>query len=152
MGTNLTFEKTFLCFELKVDLPEMITDHLFWKNSARDESDLYRFSKKTEFQSNSVAGRKKTRTVEINYRRNKGTLRKLRKDHFTSAPGIVRFLSENPKDICDKIRLTTKNQIGGNGLKRFDVVNSTEIGKLLEILCNTTTEKKLRSILINIKV
>ena len=127
-GNMLTFRDTDKQFELKGDLLKMITNTKYNVNlaSLADKKLMYDFAKEMHFDQNAV-GNKSTRDR---------TLIKLLKSPglMVSASGISKttFLSSNPDELCDRLKLLLQEKHAGNN---SDIINEEIIvilDKLLE--------------------
>ena len=136
----LTFRDTGKEFELKGDLLKMITNNNYNVDHASlaDKKLLYDFAKEMHFDLKAV-GKKSTRGR---------TLIKLLKSPAIMASGVsnIIFLSSDPNELCDRLRLLLLEKHGGNN---SDIINDEIVAivdKLLEYKC--ISEKQHKQILI----
>ena len=121
----LTFRGTNKQFELKGDLLEMITNSKFNVDlaSLSDKKLMYDFAKEMHFDTKAL-GKKSTRDK---------TLIKLLKSPAIMASGVTTiFLSENPDELCDRLKLLLQEKQAGNN---SDIINDEIVAivdKLLE--------------------
>ena len=127
-GNMLTFRDTNKQFELKGDLLEMITNSKFNVDlaSLSDKKIMYDFAKEMHFDTKAL-GKKSTRDK---------TLIKLLKSPAIMASGVTTiFLSENPDELCDRLKLLLQEKQAGNN---SDIINDEIVAivdKLLEYKC-----------------
>ena len=131
----LTFRDTGKVFELKGDLLKMITNKNFNVNlaSLQDKNLMYDFAKEMIFDTK-AQGRKSTRG---------STLIELLKTPAIMASGVTTiFLSENPDELCDKLKLLLQETQAGNNSNIINEEIIAIVDKLLEYKCITkkTTE------------
>ena len=134
----LTFRDTGKEFELKGDLLKMITNKNYNVNHASlsDKKLMYEFAKEMHFDERRV-GNKSTRDrtlIELPY--SPGLM--------VSASGILKtiFLSSNPNELCDRLRLLIQEKQAGNN---SDIINQEIVAivdKLLEYKCISKKEHK----------
>ena len=132
----LTFRDTNKQFELKGDLLKMITN----KNynvalaSLSDKKLMYDFAKEMHFDERRV-GNKSTRDK---------TLIKLLKSPAIMASGISRtiFLSSNPNELCDRLKLLLQEKRAGNNSNIINEEIVAIIDKLLEYKCISKKQHK----------
>ena len=130
-GNMLTFRDTNKQFELKGDLLEMITNSNFNVDlaSLADKKLMYDFAKEMHFDLN-APGNKSTRDRKLIKLLNSPGL-------MVSASGVSKtiFLSENPNELCDRLKLLLQERQAGNN---SDIINDEIIAindKLLEYKC-----------------
>ena len=134
-GNMLTFRDTNKQFELKGDLLEMITSTKFNVDlaSLSDKKLMYDFAKEMHFDVK-AQGNKSTRDRK---------LIKLLESPPIMASGITTiFLSENPNELCDRLKLLLQEKQAGNN---SDIINQeivAIIDKLLEYKCITKKQHK----------
>ena len=137
-GNMLTFRDTNNQFELKGDLLEMITNSKFNVDlaSLSDKILMYDFAKEMHFDTKAL-GKKSTRDK---------TLIKLLKSTglIVSASGISKtiFLSSNPNELCDRLKLLLQEKHAGNN---SDIINEEIVAivdKLLEYKCISKKQHK----------
>ena len=139
----LTFRDTNKQFELKGDPLEMITNSKYNVDlaSLADKKLMYDFAKEMNFDQKAI-GKKSTRDK---------TLIKLLKSPglMVSASGVSKtiFLSSDPDELCDRLKLLLQEEYGGNN---SDIINDESVAiidKLLEYKC--ISKKQHKQILIN---
>ena len=130
-GNMLTFRDTNKQFELKGDLLEMITNSKFNVDlaSLSDKKLMYDFAKEMHF-GPKASGNKSTRDRKLIKLLNSPGL-------IVSASGISKtiFLSSDPKELCDRLKLLLQEKHAGNN---SDIINEeivVIIDKLLEYKC-----------------
>ena len=137
-GNMLTFRDTNKQFELKGDLLEMITNSKFNVDlaSSSDKKLMFDFAKEMHFDTKAL-GKKSTRDK---------TLIKLLKSPglIVSASGISKtiFLSSDPNELCDRLKLLLQEKHGGNN---SDIINQEIVAivdKLLEYKCISKKQHK----------
>ena len=138
----LTFRDTNKQFELKGDLLEMITNSKFNIDlaSLTDKKLMYDFAKEMHFDPK-ASGNKSTRDRKLIKILNSPGL-------MVSASGVSKtiFLSSNPNELCDRIKLFLQEKQAGNS---SDIINdeiNAIVDKLLEYKC--ISRKQHRQILI----
>ena len=137
-GNMLTFRDTNKQFELKGDLLEMITNGKFNVDlaSLSDKKLMYDFVKEMHFDPK-ASGNKSTRDRKLIKLLNSPGL-------IVSASGITKtiFLSSNPNELCDRLKLLLQEKHGGNN---SDIINEEIVAivdKLLEYKCISNKEHK----------
>ena len=145
-GNMLTFRDTNKQFELKRDLLEMITNGKFNVDlaSLSDKKLMYDFAKEMHFDPK-ASGNKSTRDRKLIKLLNSPGL-------IVSASGVSKtiFLSSDPNELCDRIKLLLQEKQAGNN---SDIINDeivVIIDKLLEYKC--ITKKQHNQILIKCKL
>ena len=134
----LTFRDTNKQFELKGDLLKMITNKNYNVNHASlsDKKLMYDFAKEMHFDERRV-GNKSTRDRTLIKLLNSPGL-------MVSASGVskTRFLSSDPNELCDRLKLLLQEKQAGNN---SDIINDEIIAivdKLLEYKCISKKEHK----------
>ena len=132
----LTFRDTNKQFELKGDLLKMITNKNYNVNHASlsDKKLMYNFAKEMHFDERRV-GNKSTRDK---------TLINLLNSPAIMASGITKtiFLSSNPNELCDRLKLLLQEKHAGNN---SDIINEEIVAivdKLLEYKCISKKQHK----------
>ena len=137
-GNMLTFRDTNEQFELKGDLLEMITNSKYNVDlaSLTDNKLMYDFAKEMHFDQKAV-GKKSARDR---------TLIKILKSPglMVSASGVSKtiFLSSDPDELCDRLKLLLQEKHGGNN---SDLINDEIVAivdKLLEYKCISKKQHK----------
>ena len=134
----LTFRDTNNQFELKGDLLEMITNSKFNVDlaSLSDKKLMYDFAKEMYFDTKAL-GKKSTRDK---------TLIKLLKSPglIVSASGISKtiFLSSDPNELCDRLKLLLQEKHGGNNSDLINQEIVAIVDKLLEYKCISKKQHK----------
>ena len=134
----LTFRDTGKEFELKGDLLKMITNKNYNINHASlsDKKLMYVFAKEMHFDERAL-GNKSTRDRTLIKLLNSPGL-------MVSASGIPKtiFLSSDPNELCDRIKLLLQEKHAGNN---SDIINQEIVAivdKLLEYDCISKKEHK----------
>ena len=137
-GNMLTFRDTNKQFELKGDLLEMITNSKFNVELAilADKNVMFDFAKEMKFDTKAV-GNKSTRDRTLIKLLNSPGL-------MVSASGVSKtiFLSSDPNELCDRIKLLLREKKTGNN---SDIINEeivVIIDKLLEYKCINKKQHK----------
>ena len=130
-GNMLTFRDTNKQFELKGDLLEMITNSKFNVDlaSLSDKKIMYDFAKEMHFDPK-ASGNKSTRDRKLIKLLNSPGL-------MVSASALSKtiFLSSDPNELCDRLKLLVQEKHAGNS---SDIINNeivTIVDKLLEYKC-----------------
>ena len=134
-GNILTFRDTGKKFELTGDLLEMITNSKYNANlaSLADKKLMYDFAKEMNFDLKAV-GKKSTR-----YK----TLIKLLESPAIMASGVTTiFLSENPDELCNRLKLLLQEKQAGNNSDKINDEIVAIVDKLLEYKCISKKEHK----------
>ena len=127
-GNILTFRDTNKQFELKGDLLKMITNTKFNVDlaSLSDKKLMYNFAKEMHFDLK-APGNKSTRDRKLS---------KLLESPAIMASGVTTiFLSENPNELCDRLKLLLQEKQAGNNSDLFNEEIVVIIDKLLEYKC-----------------
>ena len=132
----LTFRDSNKQFELKGVLLKMITNKNYNVDlaSLQDKKIMYDFAKEINFDTKAL-GNKSTRDR---------TLIKLLKSPAIIASGVPKtiFLSSDPKELCDRLRLLLQEKHAGNN---SDIINDEIVAlvdKLLEYKCISKKQHK----------
>ena len=138
-GNMLTFRDTNKEFELKGDLLKMITSTKFNVDlaSLSDKKLMYDFAKETHFDLK-APGNKSTRDRKL--------INLLESPDIMASGITMIFLSENPNELCDRLKLSLQEKHAGNN---SDIINDeivVIIDKLLDYRC--ISKKQHRQILI----
>ena len=146
-GNMLTFRDTNKQFELKRDLLEMITNSKFNFDlaSLQDKKLMYDFAKEMHFDQKAVGNKSIRDRKLIKLLKSPGLM--------VSASGVSKtiFLSSDPNELCDKIKLLLQEKHAGNN---FDIINDEIVAivdKLLEYKCITKKQHKQILIKCNLK-
>ena len=124
----LTFRDTGKVFELKVDLLKMITKKIYNVNlaSLADKKLMYDFAKEKNFDTK-AQGRKSTRdSTLINLLKSPGLMVSASEFSHTI------YLSSDPDELCDRLKLLTQEKHAGKKSDRINQVIVAIIDKLLE--------------------
>ena len=134
----LTFRDTGKEFELKGDLLKMITNKNYNVNHASlsDKKLMYEFAKEMYFNERRVGNKSTRHRTLIELLNSPGLM--------PSASGVSKtiFLSSNPNELCDRLKLILKEKQAGNS---SDLINDeivAIIDKLLEYKCITKKRHK----------
>ena len=137
-GNMLTFRDTNKQFELKGDLLEMITNSKFNVDltSLQEKKLMYDFAKEMHFDTK-APGNKSIRDRKLIKLPNSPGL-------MVSASGVSKtiFLSSDPNELCDRIKLFLQEKHAGNN---SDIINDEIVvimDKLLEYKCITKKQHK----------
>ena len=127
-GNMLTFRDTIKQFELKGDLLEMITNNKFNVDlaSLSDTKFMYGFAKEMHFDPE-ASGNKSTRDRKLIKLLNSPGL-------MLSASGLSKtiFLSSDPYELCDRIKLLLQEKHAGNNSDKINDEIVIIVDKLLE--------------------
>ena len=137
-GNMLTFRDTNKQFELKGDLLEMITNSKFNVDlaSLSDKKLMYDFAKEMHFDLN-APGNKSTRDRKLIKLLNSPGL-------LVSASGVSKtiFLSSDPDELCDRLKLLLQEKHAGNNSDIIDQEIVAIVEKLLEYKCISKKQPK----------
>ena len=137
-GNMLTFRDTNEQFELKGGLLEMITNSKFNVDlaSSSDKKLMYDFAKEMKFDTKAV-GNKSIRDRKLIKSLNSPGLK-------VSASGISKtiFLSSDPNELCDRIKLFLQEKQGGNNSIIINDEIVAKVAKLLEYKCISKKQHK----------
>ena len=132
-GNMLTFRDTNKQFKLKGDLLEMITNSKFnvLLASLADKKLMYEFAKEMHFDAR-AQGNKSTRDRK---------LKKLLKSPAIMASGVSKtiFLSSDPDELCDRLKLLLQEKHGGNN---SDLINNEIVAIVDKLLVYKCISKK----------
>ena len=132
----LTFRDTNKQFELKGDLLKMITNKNYNIDlaSLSDKKLMYDFAKEMHFDQRRI-GNKSTRDK---------TLLKLLNSPTIKASGIskTKFLSSDPNELCDRLKLLLQEKHAGNNSNIIDEEIVAILDKLLEYKCLSKKQHK----------
>ena len=131
----LTFRDTNKSFKLDGDLLEKMTNYDFKvsHSSPKDKKLLYEFAKEMNFNIKE-RGRKSDRDKEII---------KILKSLAVLAYGFTTvFSSENPDEVCDRLRLLLQEIQAGNNSDLINMEIFVIVDKLLEYKCLTKKQRK----------
>ena len=132
----LTFRDTNKQFELRGDLLKMITNKNYNVNHASlsDKKLMYAFAKEVHFDERRV-GNKSTRDR---------TLINLLNSPAILGSGISKtiFLSSDPNDLCDRLKLILQEKNAGNNSNLIDEEIVAIVDKLLEYKCISKKQHK----------
>ena len=137
-GNMLTFRDTNKQFELKGDLLEMITNSKFNADlaSLSDKKLMYDFAKEMHFDPK-ASGNKSTRDRKLIKLLNSPGL-------IVSASGVSKtiFLSSDPDELCDRLKLLLQEKHSGNNSNLIDEEIVAIVDKLLEYKCISKKQHK----------
>ena len=132
----LTFRDSDKVFELKGELLKMITNKNYNVNHASlsDKKLMYNFAKEMNFDKSRV-GNKSTRDR---------TLISLLNSPAIMASGISKtiFLSSDPNELCDRLKLLLQEKNAGNNSNRINDEIVAIVDKLLEYKCISKKQRK----------
>ena len=145
-GNILTFRDTGKEFELKGDLLKMITNSKYNVDlaSLSDKKLMYDFAKEMHFDMK-AQGNKSTRDRKlIKLLKSPGLI--------VSASGVSKtiFLSSNPDELCDRLKLLLQEKHGGNNSDLINEEIVVIVDKLLEYKCISKKQHKQISIKCNL--
>ena len=135
----LTFRDSNKSFKLDGDLFETMTNNDFNVNHSdpKDQKQIYEFAKEMKF-NDKEKGRKSDRDRE---------LIKILKSPAIIASGVTTiFLSENPDELCNRLKLLLQEIQAGNNSDIFNQEIVAIVNKLLEY--KSLTKKQHKQILI----
>ena len=137
-GNMLTFRDTNKQFELKGDLLEMITNSKFNVDlaSLSDKKSMYDFAKQMHFDPK-ASGNKSTPDRKLIKLLNSPGL-------IVSASGVSKiiFLSSDPNELCDRLKLLLQEKHGGNNSDIFNDEIVAIDDQLLEYKCISKKQHK----------
>ena len=137
-GNMLTFRDTNKQFELKGDLLEMITNGKFNVDlsSLSDKKLMYDFAKEMHFNPK-ASGNKSTRDRKLIKLFNSPGL-------MVSTSGISKtiFLSSDPNELCDRLKLLLEEKHAGNNSDLINQEIVAIVDKLLEYKCISKKQHK----------
>ena len=136
----ITFRDSNKSFKLEGDLLKLITDYKFNADhsSPQDKKLIYEFAKEMNYDSKSI-GRPSVRHTSII---------KILNSPATMASGVSKtiFLSSNPNELCDRLKLLLQEKHAGNNSDLINQEIFSIVDKLLEYKC--ISKKKHKQILI----
>ena len=145
-GNMLTFRDTNKQFELKGDLLEMITNSKYNVDlaSLQDKKLMYDFAKEMNFDLKAVSKKSTRDRTLIKLLESPGSV--------VSASGVSKtiFLSSDPDDLCDRLKLLLQEKQAGNNSNIINDESVAIIDKLLEYKC--ISKKQHKQILIKCKL
>ena len=137
-GNMLTFHDTNKQFELKGDLLEMITNSNFNADlaSLSDKKLMYDFAKEMQFDKKASVNKSIRDRKLIKLLNSPGLI--------VSASGVSKttFLSSDPNELCDRLKLLLLEKHGGNNSNIINDEIVAIIDKLLEYKCITKKQDK----------
>ena len=132
----LTFRDTNKVFELQGDLLKMFTNKNYNVDlaSLQDKKLMYDFAKEINFDTKAL-GNKSTRDK---------TLIKLLKSPAIMASGVPKtiFLSSDPNELCDRLKLLLQEKHAGNNSNIFNEEIIAIVDKLFEYKCISKKQHK----------
>ena len=134
----LTFRDTNKQFELKGDLLKMITNKNYNVDlaSLQDKKRMYEFGKEMNFDLKAKGNKSTPDRTLIKLLKSPGLV--------TSASGVSKtiFLSSNPNELCDRLKLLLQEKHGGNNSNIIDEETFAIVEKLLENKCISKKQHK----------
>ena len=130
---KLHFGDTGVVFTLKADVLSMITDYDFNKTESPDGKQINNFLDEIHFNIRATGKSNRDRTLIINYYNKRSIL----------ASGLrTVFFSENPYELCDRLKLLIQEKRAGNisNIIKEEIVAIFD--KLLEYISITASEHK----------
>ena len=132
----ITFRDSNKSFRLEGDLLKVITNHKFNvdHSSPQDTKLIYEFAKEMNYDPKST-GRPSTRHTSII---------KILESPAIMASGIPKtiFLSSDPDELCERLKLLLQEKHGGNNSNLIDEEIVTIVDKLLEYKCISKKQHK----------
>ena len=132
----ITFRDSYKTFKLEGDLLKVITNHKFNvdHSNQQDRKIIYEFAKEMNYDSKST-GRPSVRH---------NSMIRLLDQTASMASGISKtiFLSSNPNELCDRLKLLLQEKHGGNNSNLIDEEIVAIIDKLLEYKCISKKQHK----------
>ena len=132
----ITFRDSNKSFRLEGDLLKVITNHKFNvdRSSRQDKKLIYEFAKEMNYDAKST-GRPSIRHTSII---------KILELPAIMASGIPKtiFLSSNPDELCERLKLLLQEKHGGNNSNLIDEEIVTIVDKLLEYKCISKKQQK----------
>ena len=131
----LTFRDTGKVFELKGDLLKMITNKNYNVNlaSLQDKKLMYDFAEEMNFDTK-AQGRKSTRHNTL--------IRLLKSPAIMGSGKTTKHLSENPDELCDRLKLLLQEIQAGNNSDIIMEEIIAIVDKLLEYKCTSKKQHK----------
>ena len=132
----ITFRDSNKSFRLEGDLLKVITNHKFNvdRSSRQDKKLIYEFAKEMNYDAKST-GRPSIRHTSII---------KILESPAIMASGISKtiFLSSDPDELCERLKLLLQEKRGGNNSNLIDEEIVTIVDKLLEYKCISKKQHK----------
>ena len=132
----ITFRDSNKSFRLEGDLLKVITNHKFNvdRSSRQDKKLIYEFAKEMNYDAKST-GRPSIRHTSII---------KILESPAIMASGISKtiFLSSDPDELCERLKLLLQEKHGGNNSNLIDEEIVTIVDKLLEYKCISKKQHK----------
>ena len=132
----ITFRDSNKSFRLEGDLLKVITNHKFNvdRSSRQDRKLIYEFAKEMNYDAKST-GRPSIRHTSII---------KILESPAIMASGISKtiFLSSDPDELCERLKLLLQEKHGGNNSNLIDEEIVTIVDKLLEYKCISKKQHK----------
>ena len=131
----ITFRDSNKTFRLEGDLLKLITNHKFNADhsSPQDKKLIYGFAKEMNYDTKST-GRPSTRHTSII---------KILESPAIMASGVTTvFLSENPNELCDRLKLLLQERHAGNNSDLINEELVAIVDKLFEYKCVTKKQHK----------
>ena len=131
----IIFRDSNKSFKLEGDLLKLITNYKFNADhsSPQDKNLIYEFAKEMNYDTKSI-GRPSIRHNSI--------IEILESPAIMASGVTTIFLSENPNELCDRLRLLLQEKHGGNSSDIIDNEIVAIVDKLLEYKCTTRNQHK----------
>ena len=137
-GNISTFRDTGKEFELTGDLLEMITNNKYNVNlaSLQDKKLMYDFAKEMKFDQKALVKKSTRDKTIIKLLESPGLI--------VSASGVSKtiFLSSNPNELCDRLKLLFQEKHAGNNSDKINDEIVAIVDKLLEYKCISKKQHK----------
>ena len=137
-GNVLTFPDTNKQFDLEGDVLEMITNSKYNVDlaSLADKKLMYDFAKEMHFDQKAVGNKSVRDRKLIKLLKSPGPI--------VSASGVSKtiFLSSDPDELCDRLRLLLQERHAGNNSNIINEEVVVIVDKLLEYKCITKKQHK----------
>ena len=132
---KVLFRDTGIVFTLQGDILSMITDYDLNEKESPDAKQIFNFMDEMHFDINAKGSKSN---------RDRNLINNYYKKRALPASGLqeVIFLSENPNELCDRLRLIIQEKQGGNDTERFDKEIVAIVDKFLQYKSLTPKQHK----------
>ena len=130
---KIVFENSVEIFTVRGEILKTITDCKLNTTDSPDAKLIIDFMDEMHFHIHSLGKSLRDRNLIKSY---------FNKRNILASELRTIFLSENLNELCDRLRLITREKQSGNDTTRFDSFISAIIDNLLEHKCNTPIQHK----------